>query len=472
MAGMQQQERKNEGGGLMNAGTVLWDGRFNNMTSSTELNNWSFSNPVGEYQYYIHGNGPVTDYVNLAANYDNPADESSNKGVKITTDATAVWNGQNMLRTELIPQTTTAINKGKVYYHFSVQHTGLNPPSANHEHQVCFFESHFTELKFGASGGDSALRWEVNGQSKWDTNFTAGVWHNVAYAIDFDKQTVGFWHSTGGDALTLAAGPFAVSADSNGADWHLGVLRLNTTAAATYTAAEDWYFSGVYIENGDLTTAVSGPGDHVGSAAMSSESTSKSSSNTTKTASLSKSPSRRTRTRTRTRTSSVRTADAAVAQSLYGYGVAPYAASSSSVDAVAASYPSEHAASSSAVAAVHSGATRASMWMPITTANAASSASTLSTVSASSSNSAEVVPVASSTVAQLPSMSRYTAPAVLPSFSAPVLSVPAIADVPFLTMLSAFVPYAATTAYATNEISLSLAAAATHGACTEKYAYA
>lgn len=454
----------------MITGTVLWDGRFNNMTSSTELNNWSWSTPVGEYQYYIHGNSPVTDYVNLAASYENPADKSSNRGVKITTDATAVWNGQNMLRTELIPQTSAAINEGKVYYHFSLQHTGVNPPLANHEHQVCFFESHFTELKFGASGGDNALRWEVNGQSKWDTDFTAGVWHNVAYAIDFDQQTVGFWHSTGGDALTLAAGPFAVPTNSNGADWHLGVLRLNTTAAATYTAAEDWYFSGVYIENGDLTTAVSGPGGPARSAADSSAPASTSSSNTTKNASTSKSPTRRTRTRIRT--SSIRTANAAVAQSLYGYGAAPYAGSSPTADAVAASYPSGYAADSAGMGTVPSCASRASMEMPITTASASSPASTLLTQIASSWNSAMVGPIATPTVAHLRSMSRYSAPAVMPSFSAPVLSVPAMTDVPFLTMLSAFVPYAATTAYATNEISLSLAAAETQGACAEEYAYA
>jgi hypothetical protein len=37
------------------ASTVLWDGRFNDLTSSTDLNNWSWSNQVGPYQYYIVG---------------------------------------------------------------------------------------------------------------------------------------------------------------------------------------------------------------------------------------------------------------------------------------------------------------------------------------------------------------------------------------------------------------------------------
>lgn len=33
--------------------TILWDGRFNDMTSSLDLNNWSWSDEVGPYQYYI-----------------------------------------------------------------------------------------------------------------------------------------------------------------------------------------------------------------------------------------------------------------------------------------------------------------------------------------------------------------------------------------------------------------------------------
>jgi hypothetical protein len=38
-------------------GTVLWDGRFNEMTSSADLEKWSWANQVGNFQYYIHGSG-------------------------------------------------------------------------------------------------------------------------------------------------------------------------------------------------------------------------------------------------------------------------------------------------------------------------------------------------------------------------------------------------------------------------------
>ena len=130
----------------------------------------------------------MTQYVNLSPSYKNPADTASKQGAKLTIDNTAYWNGQNMRRTELIPQTTAAINSGKVYYHFSMMRMGTNAPNVNLEHQVCFFESHFTEMKYGLLSGeagtsDPSLRWMINGQSQWNTTFDAGVWHNIAYEI-------------------------------------------------------------------------------------------------------------------------------------------------------------------------------------------------------------------------------------------------------------------------------------------------
>ncbi|CAE7008518.1 hypothetical protein CFE70_001601 [Pyrenophora teres f. teres 0-1] len=234
---------------------IIWDGRFNDMTSSSDLSKWSFASPVGSYQYYIHGSGAVTDYVNLDAKFKNPADTASKQGAKITIDETSKWNGQTMLRTELIPQTKAAINKGKVYYHFSIKASSENAPTTTNEHQLAFFESHFTELKYGASGSaNKNLQWHVGGVSKWDVELVADEWHNVAYEIDFDGGSVTFWHSTGSDALKKTAGPFTASTSSNGADWHLGVLRLPGNNDPK--GAEDWFFSGVYIEDGTLTTAV------------------------------------------------------------------------------------------------------------------------------------------------------------------------------------------------------------------------
>lgn len=249
----------------VSAGTTIWDGSFNDYASNADLEKWSFSNPVGSYQYYIHGPGAISKYVNLDSAFKNPADTASKQGVKITIDETAKWNGQSMLRTELIPQTTAAINKGKLYYHFSLKTAGTNKPTATNEHQIAFFESHFTELKYGSAGGSNTnLQWHVGGVSKWDVELAADEWHNVAYEIDFDAGSVSFYHSTGSDALKKTAGPFDASTSSNGADWHLGVLRLPGSNDAA--GAEDWFFSGVYIESGDLTTSV-GAGAASGGAA-------------------------------------------------------------------------------------------------------------------------------------------------------------------------------------------------------------
>lgn len=58
-----------------------------------------------------------------------------------------------MRRTELIPQTKAAVNSGHVFYHFSMKRSDVNAPSSLDEHQVCFFESHFTEMRYGLISG-------------------------------------------------------------------------------------------------------------------------------------------------------------------------------------------------------------------------------------------------------------------------------------------------------------------------------
>lgn len=107
----------------------------------------------------------MTEYVNLATSYKNPSDTASNQGVKIAIDSTSKWSS-DMWRIELIPQTTAAINKGHMCYHFSIKRSSTNVPSATNEHQIYFFESHFTELKYGWINGESGtletnLQWMV-----------------------------------------------------------------------------------------------------------------------------------------------------------------------------------------------------------------------------------------------------------------------------------------------------------------------
>jgi len=158
------------------------------MGSANDLAKWSWSNQAGPYQWYIHGSGAVSKYVELSAEFKNPNDTASKQGAKLTLDSTSFWNGQTMRRTELIPQTKAAIASGKVFYHFSMMRQDKNAPSVNREHQICFFESHFTEMKYGWISGESGtsnpnLQWMVNQKSQWKTEWKPGVWHNIAYEI-------------------------------------------------------------------------------------------------------------------------------------------------------------------------------------------------------------------------------------------------------------------------------------------------
>lgn len=70
---------------------LLWDGRFNDLKSAADLNEWSWANQVGPYQYYIHGSGAVDKYVALSPDYKNPNDTVSRQGAKLTLDSTGEW---------------------------------------------------------------------------------------------------------------------------------------------------------------------------------------------------------------------------------------------------------------------------------------------------------------------------------------------------------------------------------------------
>ena len=94
-----------------------------------------------------------------------------------------------MRRIELIPQTKAAIDQGKVFYHFSaMRRAAPRAPSPGREHQICFFESHFAEMKYGWISGEPGatnpnLQFMVNQQSRWKTEWVPGVWHNIAFEI-------------------------------------------------------------------------------------------------------------------------------------------------------------------------------------------------------------------------------------------------------------------------------------------------
>ncbi|KAF5385714.1 hypothetical protein D9757_005481 [Collybiopsis confluens] len=211
-----------------------------------------FLTEVGTYQWYIHGTQPTSHYLALSPSYKNPADTAETNGLMVTIDSTATWNS-NMERTELIPQTSQNLGTGNLFYHFSLSTDprGVNTPDSTLEHQILFFESHFTEIKYGVAPTPTNLQWMVSSQYRWGTPLVPGTWYNFAYDIDFSAQTVGLWFSTGGSPLTKVASNVAASTSTNSEDFHVGVLRIVNTPAP-----ENWYISGVYIESGPITTAI------------------------------------------------------------------------------------------------------------------------------------------------------------------------------------------------------------------------
>ncbi|KAK7681547.1 hypothetical protein QCA50_015279 [Cerrena zonata] len=232
------------------AGTTVWSGSFNSYSTAADFDKWSWSSEVGEYQWYIHGSQPTSHYLALDPSYKNPAMASETHGLKATIDSGATWNSQ-MERTELIPQTSANLGTGNLFYHFSVKRSDTNAPDSTLEHQVVFFESHFTELKYGVAPNPTNLQWMVSGQAQWGTPFTADTWFNFAYDIDFSAGTVGLWASTGSAPLQKVVQNIAAPTSTNSEDWHLGVLRI-----VNGPGTEDWYFSGVFIEQGPITTAI------------------------------------------------------------------------------------------------------------------------------------------------------------------------------------------------------------------------
>lgn len=174
---------------------LLWDGRFNDLTSAADLNLWSWADQVGPYQYYIHGNGTVDQYVALSPNYTNPADSVSRQGAKITLDGTAYWNGQDMRRTELIPRPDEIIDSNLTFWHFSIRKTALNEPVLERLHKYAFFEAGFSELNSGYTGDDedlsndgntcnsTTLRWMREHQTAWWVEWEVDTWYNFAYEV-------------------------------------------------------------------------------------------------------------------------------------------------------------------------------------------------------------------------------------------------------------------------------------------------
>ena len=97
----------------------------------------------------------------------------------------------------------------------------------------------------------------MDSTTHWSTDLQAGHWYNFAYDIDFDAQTVGLWASNGSDALTQVVTGVSASTSTNSADFHIGELRLDNEGSDE--KAEDWFWSGIYVEKAPITKEIAGP---------------------------------------------------------------------------------------------------------------------------------------------------------------------------------------------------------------------
>jgi hypothetical protein len=132
--------------------TIIWDGRFNNYSTAADLDKWSWNSQVGTYQTYIYGNlhvrchyGGILSTLTLIGRGNRERKHhhgtrslaltktrrvrgeihcielvltkgvrdsatAEKQGVKVKINASSIWNGGNMLRSELIPQSATSLS--------------------------------------------------------------------------------------------------------------------------------------------------------------------------------------------------------------------------------------------------------------------------------------------------------------------------------------------------------------------------
>jgi hypothetical protein len=270
---------------IATSGSMLWNGNFNSYTTTTDLDAWSFSNPsAGEYQTYIFGNQhgeKASSWVSLSSNYKNPADKLATKGAFMHVNATSIWNGGQMWRLELIGNFDhNTVQKGGIFYIWSMMQGSQYRLRAQNEHQLVFFEAHFADMKYGGQGGDK-LWYYVNGQQAWSSDFPANTWMTFALEVHYDTQMVSLWTiNTATNQATRVAGPTQTSVSPS--DWHVGILRLPdfNNGGAQDPTPEQLYYSSLSIQT-DLSNLPFGGSSGSGSGSSSASATSSSSASAT-----------------------------------------------------------------------------------------------------------------------------------------------------------------------------------------------
>eukprot|EP00475_Leptophrys_vorax_P035986 TRINITY_DN6002_c0_g1_i1.p1 TRINITY_DN6002_c0_g1~~TRINITY_DN6002_c0_g1_i1.p1 ORF type:complete len:326 (+),score=95.35 TRINITY_DN6002_c0_g1_i1:115-1092(+) len=239
---------------------VVFNGDFSFYNRSSDLDLWSFSNQVGQYQCYIFGQVNMTktcsSYIQLDPAFcDTAFNPNCTKGAQYYVDNTSFWHNQTFERAELIPQNQPMSNATLVY-RFSMRAIQFN---ASYEHQLVFFEGHFADIKLGNpccgnplnSTLAASLQFLLNG-NYW--LFDPARWNNFALVVDYNASTISLWHSYDGDNITQVVSPTA-SSISAAADylkaWHVGILRLpyNFTSGYQDPSVTMMQYSNIWIED-------------------------------------------------------------------------------------------------------------------------------------------------------------------------------------------------------------------------------
>jgi hypothetical protein len=83
-----------------------------------------------------------------------------------------------------------------------------------------------------------------NQRTLWQTPFSGGCWHNIALTLDFDANTLQMFYSRG-QARLKSQGDAVSNDNSNGGQFHIGMLKKPTGTGLSDISKEGFQESGI-----------------------------------------------------------------------------------------------------------------------------------------------------------------------------------------------------------------------------------
>ena len=203
----------------------------------------------------------------------------SAKSLEVTiNDKSQIYAQAGARRAELQAAASKAIMGGKKTIHLSLRYDTQRLLNYTHEYVLFFqetsdFKAMQLSIKTGAilgGTGDLQTTKQVlrvfgnsasNNKVLFETGFVSG-WHNFAFELDFDKNTVLPYYSANDYKLKAVASAPIANSLSGGGVYHFGVLKKPTeTTDYLYNGYQEKginegiMFGGMFIENGELDCA-------------------------------------------------------------------------------------------------------------------------------------------------------------------------------------------------------------------------